>query len=135
MMTDEPRTPLTLEYHPEGLEGDPGTAPVIIVEPSFAHPGRIFVGIHPLGHVPDVKRAGVHLLPDDARRVMQHLAKLLMEDPPEIDEGTVNWQARIEDAVERTRGGRIRLPKINLRPQFRLEFEVGRFAGVLGTKP
>ena len=131
-MTDKPRTPLTLEYSPEGLEGDQ-TKPVVIVEPSFAHPGRIFVAIHPLGHVRNVKRAGVHLLPEDARRVMQHLAKLLMESPPEIEEGAsaIDWQARIEQAARRVSKPRAR---VRLRPEFRLEFKIGRFAGIIGTQ-
>lgn len=137
-MADEPRTPLTLEYSPEGLDNDDQSKPVIIVEPSFAHPGRIFVGIHPLGNLQRVKRAGVHLLPDDARRVMNHLAKLLMELPPEIEEdGTaIDWQARIEEAAQRARApkpARVRA-YARLRPEFRFEFKLGRLAGVIGTQ-
>lgn len=143
-MTEEPRTPLTLEYSPEGLEDDPHTHPVIIAEPSFAHSGRIFVGVHPLGHVPNVRRAGVHLLPDDARRLMNHLAKLLMEEPSEEGEplgGGVDWQKRIEQAAARVREERPpakkrrrRRVRAHLRPEFRFEFQVGRYAGVIGTK-
>jgi len=138
-VTDEPRTPLTLEYSPEGLEDDdPQVLPVVVVEPSFAHPGRIFVGIHPLGRVRNVKRAGVHLLPEDARRVMNHLAKLLMESPevPEGDEGSkVDWQARIEQAAQRVREERPKKRvRVRRKPEFRLEFQIGRYAGVIGTR-
>jgi hypothetical protein len=44
-------------------------------------------GVHPFG-----RRVGNHMLPDDVRKLRDHLSKLLME--PEPEDGTpVDWQA------------------------------------------
>ena len=140
--TEEPRTPLTLEYVPEGLEDDQHSKPVIIIEPSFQHPGRIFVGVHPFG-----KRLGCHLLPEDAQRIRNHLGKLLMESGgEELPASAPDWAQRIEAAAKRAqaggqRTGRTRLINFVKRPKrprwkkpllFRLEFRVGNVEGVVG---
>jgi hypothetical protein len=125
------RTPLTLEYAPETVEDDPHSKPVVIIEPSMTHAGRIFVGIHPYG-----RRHGCHLLPEDAQRVYKHLGKLLMEDPTDFDPSqAVDWKARIEEAAARQQPKpSLKLPQIQWpRPMFRIEFKFGRVQGVIGT--
>jgi hypothetical protein len=133
------RTPLTLEYSPEAPdeESAEGSAPVIIVEPSFRHPGTIFIGIHPFG-----KRLGVHLMPADAERVRNHLSKLLMEEGPTPEESAgegVDWTERIEQAAKRQiaekRAEKTKKKRRRRRKplQFRLEFSVGKVQGIIGT--
>lgn len=129
---DAPRTPLTLEFAPERLEGDTQAKPVAVIEPSFQHDGRIFIGIHPFG-----RRLGLHVLPDDARRIRDHLSKLLLEPTPEVPAEdraeAVDWQQRIRDAAERAAASKRppRRPK-RKRLQFRLEFSIGSIQGVVG---
>ena len=120
-MTDEPRTPLTLEYVPvvPDEEEAKGVKPLIVAEPSFSYPGTIFVGVHPFG-----KRLGCHLLPGDAERLRNHLSKLLMEE--QESPGPIDWQTR--DEPPQPSKSRRRFPI-----QFRFEFAFGRFQGVVGT--
>ena len=130
-MAEQPRTPLTLEYEPEGLDDDTDAKPFIVIEPSFQHHGRIFIGIHPMG-----KRFGCHLLPEDAQRVRDHLSKLLMTEPPALPEGeAVDWKQRIEAAAQRAQTTKPKRRRKLKRPKlaFRFEFALGRFQGVVGT--
>lgn len=142
-MTDEPRTPLTLEFQPDniddGTEGMEDFTPIVICEPSFQASGRIFVGVNPVG-----KRLGVHLLPDDARRVRDHLSKLLMEPTPEAapEPGAETPEERIARAFTRhqTRTDdppvrRKRRKRAPFKREFRIEFQIGRVQGVLGSLP
>lgn len=144
---DQPRTPLTLEFAPEPLDGDEHSVPIAIAEPSFQHSGRIFIGVHPFG-----KRLGLHLLPADARRLRDHLSKLLLEpegatglpadyEPPAqltaqsplddtpTEERSTDWQARIAAAAERT----IAKKRERKLGHFRFEAQVGRFVIVIGS--
>lgn len=130
-------TPLTLEFSPakanflmpDGSEAQTGDGRVV-VEPSLEVPGRIFMVVSP-GN----SRLGLHLLPNDARVIRDHLSKLLIdpETPveapvtpaePEVKESI---QSRIDRAVERLKAERKR-PLI----QFRLEFRLGSIEGVIG---
>lgn len=120
---DAPRTPLTLEFAPEPLEDDNESKPIVVCEPSFQHDGRIFLGVHPFG-----RRVGNHMLPDDVRRLRDHLSKLLME--PEEEDG-IDWQARIRQAAERVAAVE-KKPKRRWGPAFRLEFRWGQLEGILG---
>ena len=140
-MTEEPRTPLTLEYAPDAPEEEQsqGVLPVIVVEPSFRYPGTIFMGIHPFG-----KRLGCHLLPADAERVRNHLSKLLMDPGAPVEagdpeqQGGVDWSKRIEQAAVRQIAAKRQAEKPKKRRrrrplQFRLEFSLGKVQGVVGT--
>jgi hypothetical protein len=122
-----PQTPLTLEYFPETASEDPDEGqPVIIAEPSFKYDGRVFVGVQPLG-----RRIGCHLAPADAKKLRDHLSKLLLEPvPPEAEEPHPDWQKRIEAAAQRAQKRQIRL---RLPVKFRFEFELGSIQGVIGT--
>ena len=124
---DAPRTPLTLEFVPEPLDDDKESRPIVVAEPSFQHDGRIFLGVHPFG-----RRVGNHMLPDDVRKLRDHLSKLLMEQPedaPAAAEGEhIDWQARIRQAAAEKRPKRRR----KRGPFFRVEFEWGGIQGVLG---
>ena len=134
-MTEEQRTPLTLEYTPDAPEEERnnGVLPVVVCEPSFRYPGTIFLGVHPFG-----KRLGCHLLPADAERLRNHLSKLLMdpgppiEGDPESQEG-IDWGERIEQAARTRRPSPTVKKKRRKRLQFRLEFALGRVKGVVGT--
>lgn len=117
--TPERYTPLTLEFAPTLVEGDEVSKPVAVCEPSLEHNGRIFLGVHPLG-----RRLGLHLLPEEARHIRDHLSKLLLEPEAEAPQPPVNWQKRIAEAAERT--------KKRKRFQFRIEFSIGSVQGVLG---
>lgn len=132
MTTDDaPRTPLTMEFAPEPLEGDEHSVPIVVMEPSFQHPGRIFVGVHPFG-----KRLGLHLLPSDAKKVRDHLSKLLLEPEAELPAETpappssADWQARIRAAAERAQKAK----KKRRLGHFRFEAQIGRLVIVLGTQ-
>ncbi len=133
-MTPDQQSPLTLEFHPEAIEGDEVSEPIAIIEPSFQHDGRIFVGLHPFG-----KRVGLHLLPADAERVRNHLSKLLMDrpEPEELpSEGGIDWEARLRESaqrvlVEERKAAKKREPLLG---HFRLEWQIGRFVFVMGTE-
>lgn len=147
-MTSEPRTPLTLEFQPDNVTGEDTPedfTPIVVCEPSFSDPGRIYLGVNPVGH-----RLGVHLLPEEARRIRDHLTKLLMEQPggAEEDDPTEGLrlvrpdykpkrpesiQSRLERAVDRAKAAK---PEAKItkgkRFQFRLEFRIGSVQGVIG---
>lgn len=136
---DAPRTPLTLEFEPDPLEGDELSAPIAVVEPSFQHPGRIFVGVHPYG-----KRLGLHLLPSDAKKVRDHLSKLLLDpegetglpadyEPPAAESPSTDWHARIKAAAERAVETKREVQKARKLGHFRFEAKYGRFVIVVGT--
>lgn len=131
LITPEPRTPLTLEFAPEIPDDETShSAPIVVCEPSFRHAGAIFLGAHPLG---PTHRLGVHLAPDEARRVRDHLNKLLMEpgeprDPTYVESGRPSMVTR---AVERYRRRRLRR-KGRKRFVFRTEFQIGDIQGVIG---
>jgi hypothetical protein len=121
-------TPLTLEFVSEAADPFPGhedTVPegLVVVEPSLYDEGRIFLSAAPQAF----GRKGVHMLPDEARAVRDHLSKLLLE-PVEQETPTESVQSRIDRAVERLKREQSRRPKL----QFRLEFKLGSFEGVLG---
>jgi hypothetical protein len=149
--------PLTLAFKPDDGKGDDsdyrqaGYEAIAIVQPSMEEEGRIFVGINPFG-----KPVGVHMLPDEARRVRDHLSKLLLEPEAveevarETRETPESLQSRIDRAVERakaptpeqtlasaqrapSRPRRARVPRVTRfpRPQFRVEFKWGRFEAIL----
>ena len=129
-MTPQPRTPLSMEFVPEPPE-DHDPFGLVVAEPSFEVPGRIFVGSAPVD-----KRVGLHLIPEDARRLRDHISKLLWE----AQEGTetpidahldreapverVDWQKRIQAAVSRARKRKWFL--------FKVEFQFGDIQGVIG---
>lgn len=137
-MTPEPRTPLSLEFSPASIEGyeDDQRPGLVVAEPSFEVPGRVFIGANPFG-----KRMGLHLLPEEVRRLRDHLTKLLMEKPSEApgepstpidqyirrdDAPPVDWQERIIAAARRVRQEK---PKWFL---FKVEFQFGDIQGVIG---
>jgi hypothetical protein len=124
---DAPRTPLTLEFVPEPIEDDTQSRPIVVAEPSFQHDGRIFLGVHPFG-----RRVGNHMLPDDVRRLRDHLSKLLMEpveEAPAAEGEQIDWQERIRQAVARQQRPKRRRKR---GPFFRVEFEWGGIQGVMG---
>lgn len=94
---DHREIPLTLAFKPDNLRDDDPNydyEAIALVQPSMEEEGRIFVGINPFG-----KAVGVHMLPEDARRVRDHLSKLLLEPEPEPDAESV--EDRIKRALER----------------------------------
>jgi hypothetical protein len=124
-------TPLTLEFVSEAADPFPGhedTVPegLVVVEPSLYDEGRIFLSAAPQAF----GRKGVHMLPDEARAVRDHLSKLLLEPVEEQSPQPApeSVQSRIDRAVERLKREQSRRPKL----QFRLEFKLGSFEGVLG---
>jgi hypothetical protein len=158
-MTDTPEhreIPLTLAFKPDDGKGDDpeyraaGYEGICIAQPSMEEEGRIFVGVNPYG-----KPVGVHMLPEDAQRLRDHLSKLLLEpDALPVDEGAgatgeewtpeelLAYRARQEvparaqrprdrvTGVTHTR----KLPRPSLRkllPQFRIEFKLGRFEALI----
>lgn len=127
-MTPAPRTPLTLEFHPEvkplDEKGNEYTG-IVVCEPSFDEPGAVFCGVNPLGG-----RLGCTLKPHEAARLRDHLAKLLME-PPQVDDEQVDWQARIQAAADRAQAS-LAKRKRGKWLVFRFEFQVGDIQGVIG---
>lgn len=142
--------PLTLAFKPDNLKGDDPEydfEAVAIVQPSMEEEGRIFVGVNPFG-----KAVGVHMLPEEARRVRDHLSKLLLEPEAveevarETTETQESVQARIDRAVERAKERTGRAPTLTPeqilahkarkpsrrfpRPQFRFEFRWGKLQGI-----
>jgi len=137
--------PLTLEFTPENLYQDEETAEIlegiVLVQPSRKEEGRIFIGVNPFG-----KNVGCHLLPEEARRVRDHLNILLLE--PDAEDVTEKADAAVEAhkariwtpeqllAYKQRReaprfiAGRRTLAKLP-RPQFRLEFKWGAFEALL----
>lgn len=132
-VTDEPQSPLTMEFTPEpAFENDP-SLPIVAIEPSFQKDGRIFVAVHPFG-----KRVGLHLLPAEVTRIRNHLTKLLMEKPEDEEPPATphpDWQDRIEAAAQRARAAEKppKKPRKPLLGHFRLEWQIGRFVLVIGT--
>lgn len=151
MTPDQPAMPLTLEFTPENLYQDEETAEIlegiVLVQPSRKEEGRIFVGVNPFG-----KNVGCHLLPEEARRVRDHLNILLLEPSDEkIEEVSEDVAAAVEankariwtpeqllaykqrreaPRAPRFIAGRRTLAKLP-RPQFRLEFKWGAFEALL----
>lgn len=150
--------PLTLAFKPDDGKGDDpsyrdaGYEGIAIVQPSMEQEGRIFMGVNPFG-----KPVGVHMLPEDAQRVRDHLSMLLLEPEPESesDDAPESLQSRIDRAVARTKAQttsspeealqalqdtaatlrrRQEKPKRRLnfpKPQFRFEFKFGRFEALI----
>lgn len=149
--------PLTLAFEPENME-NPNVPdewkPIVLIQPSAEEAGRIFAGINPFG-----KAVGVHLLPEEAARVRDHLSKLLLEPdkvaeaapaaPNHIDriaaelrsdEPRIDWSEKIAAAAQRATA---RTPEQTLTRasakrtkagrwfQFRLEFHIGRAQGII----
>jgi hypothetical protein len=150
--------PLTLAFKPDDGKSDDsayrqaGYEAIAIVQPSMEEEGRIFVGINPVG-----KNMGVHMLPEDARRVRDHLSKLLLEPEAEPDAETAlplggapplpeSVQERIARAIERAKTSdeptpeqvlaagakKVRIPRVPLPPgpQWRLEWRWGKLQGI-----
>lgn len=149
-MTPEHREmPLTLAFSPEKIGGKPEDdqlQPIVLVQPSAEEEGRIFIGVNPFG-----KAVGCHVLPEDAARIRDHLAKLLLEPsdapydedaplPPEPDEGSFMERRGADIAKAAAATQRFRRPRRLQRaregvrralPQFRLEFKWGSFEALL----
>lgn len=129
MSTAEPRTPLTLEFTPEIPDDETSHSdPLVVCEPSFRHSGAIFLGAHPLG---PTHRLGVHLAPEEARRVRDHLNKLLMEptaprDPTHVESGRPPLLERLKQRRA------LRKARRRKRFLFRTEFQIGDIQGVIG---
>lgn len=148
-MTQEPersQMPLTLEFTPDWhtedeIEGEILDG-IVLVQPSRGEEGRIFVGVNPFG-----KRVGCHLLPEEARRVRDHLNVLLLEPDAAVTETHEEATAKIEGGAKPAAGAwtpeqllawkqkrdaavpvrRLRLP----RPQFKIEFKWGSFEALI----
>jgi hypothetical protein len=133
-------TPLTLEFIPETADlvaADGSTAKstegLVVVEPSMQVSGRIFLCASPTSE----KRYGVHLPPEEARAVRDHLSKLLLEpetpqerpQSPAMPGQAESIQSRIDRAVQRLQAEKA---KRNKGAEFRLEFRIGKLQGVIG---
>jgi hypothetical protein len=141
--------PLTLAFKPDDGKGDDpeyraaGYEGIAIVQPSMEEEGRIFMGVNPFG-----KPVGVHMLPEDAERIRDHLSLLLLDKPDE-EESPESLQSRIDRAVERVKASqpaptselrqsdrvtgvtRRRRRRSFPKPQFRVEFKWGAFEAIL----
>ena len=147
-MTD---MPLTLHFEPEPInDGRPEMPfkPIVVVQPSRDEEGRIFIGVNPFG-----KNVGCHLLPDEARRIRDHLNKLLLEDEVDISDAVsvaveegkkttpetawtpeqlLEWKRkRDQGASKRPRRAPLARFKRPQGPQFRLEFKWGKLEAIV----
>lgn len=139
--------PLTLAFEPDNMD-NPGIPdefkPIVLVQPSMEEAGRIFAGINPFG-----KAVGVHLLPEEAKRVRDHLSKLLLEpdevaaaykertlDVPEGESMESRMARAIQRAREREATPEEKLAGVTKKKakkrwfQFKLELKIGRMQGV-----
>jgi hypothetical protein len=140
--------PLTLAFTPDNIKDDDPEYPysaTAIVQPSMEQEGRIFVGVNPFG-----KPVGVHMLPEEARKIRDHLSLLLLEPPgetegsPEEDAAVESVESRIARAKARAAAGPTpeeilaaaqsapaarwpRFPSL----LFRFEYRWGKFQGII----
>jgi hypothetical protein len=143
--------PLTLAFAPEQIDDEESPlSPLVLIQPSMEEEGRIFIGVNPFG-----KAVGCHVLPDEARRIRDHLSKLLLDSPEDASERV---QAAVEaqkakvwtrDELEAYRERR-RLAAVEPTPQpskkrrhgrkikltipglhFRIEFRFGKLQGIV----
>jgi hypothetical protein len=151
--------PLTLAFTPEhkSFNTPESWTGTVIVQPSAEEPGCIFTSIQPTG-----QPMGVHLSPDEARLVRDHLSKLLLE--PEEPQEAESVQQRVERAVQRRKAqalaergidaatpeqklarvvGNARVTPSRLtrlrrqipRPRFKLEFKWGALEAIIARIP
>ena len=145
-MTPAPaEIPLTLTFTPEDSILDETTGEslegIVIAQPSRKEEGMLYLGVNPFG-----KTVGCHLLPEEARRLRDHLNILLLEP----SDATADLDAAVAEAKaaqpsesawtpeqllaykqrRETPSRHIKLPKIP-KPQFRLEFKWGSFEALI----